>query len=96
MTLLEVEQRRSRRKHKKQVKRKSQPKQSALAVPSESLHPNQVLTIREWAALNNIGLRTAMRLLASGNGPVVTQLTEKRIGITVANNAKWQASRARS
>jgi hypothetical protein len=66
-----------------------------LATPLPTPLPNQVLTIREWAALNRISMRTASRILASGTGPVVTQLSPHRVGITLANNAKWQAARER-
>src|SRR5262249_7101681 len=60
------------------------------------LHDEQVLSFAQWCALNGISKRTGRRLLAAGDGPVVTQLSEKRIGITVRNNRAWQASRARS
>ena len=56
---------------------------------------DRCLTFREWCQLNGIGERTGRRILASGNGPVVTQLTDKRIGITVRANREWQAARAR-
>ena len=58
-------------------------------------HDDQVLTFVEWCSLNRIGERTGRRLLATGKGPVVTQLTEKRIGITIRANRAWQKSRAR-
>ena len=61
-----------------------------------SLEDDQVLTFNEWCALNGIGKRTGRRILTSGSGPVVTQLSERRIGITVGNNRRWQEARARS
>jgi hypothetical protein len=61
-----------------------------------SLDDDRVLTFNEWCALNGIGKRTGRRILTSGGGPVVTQLSERRIGITVGNNRRWQESRARS
>ena len=42
-------------------------------------HPNQILTFPEWCELNRISERTGRRILASGAGPVVTQLSPKRI-----------------
>ena len=60
-----------------------------------SLDDDKVLTFAEWCALNKIGQRTGRRIIGSGNGPVVTQLSERRIGITVGNNRRWQAARAR-
>jgi hypothetical protein len=61
-----------------------------------SLDDDKVLTFAEWCKLNRIGQRTGRRIICSGNGPVVTQLSERRIGITVGNNRRWQKSRARS
>jgi hypothetical protein len=104
MSLLEIEQRRSRRaqrKHEKQHKRK-QKRRSALNAPlpflsrKGELHDEQVLSFMQWCALNGFSPRTGRRLLASGNGPIVTQLSEKRIGITVGNNRRWQESRERA
>ena len=86
MSLLEAEHAlRARRIHQKQKRRK-------LA----QMHPNQILTLFEWAQLNRISVRTARRIIAGGDGPVVTQLSSQRIGISVANNAAWQAARARA
>ena len=61
-----------------------------------SLDDDKVLTFAEWCELNRIGKRTGRRIICSGNGPVVTQLSERRIGITVGNNRRWQESRART
>ena len=47
------------------------------------------------AELNSLGYRTAQRIIASGNGPKVVQLGDRRIGITEAHNREWQASRVR-
>ena len=66
-----------------------------LDAPLTTAHPNQVLTFHEWCQLNRISARTGRRILTSGTGPVVTQLSAKRIGVTVGNNAAWQASKAR-
>ena len=60
-----------------------------------SLDDDKVLTFAEWCKLNRIGQRTGRRILTSGCGPVVTQLSERRIGITVGNNRRWQTARAR-
>jgi hypothetical protein len=62
---------------------------------AQSLEDDRVLSFRQWCELNGMGLRTGRRILRSGRGPVVTQLTERRIGIRVADNRRWQASRAR-
>jgi hypothetical protein len=63
--------------------------------PLSLLLDAQVLTLREWARLNRISLRTARRILASGTGPTVVRLSPQRIGITVGANKRWQQSRER-
>jgi ABC-type siderophore export system fused ATPase/permease subunit len=60
------------------------------------LNDNQVLRFSEWCSLNDISPRTARRLFARGDGPATTQLSPKRIGITVRANKEWQASRERA
>ena len=55
-----------------------------------------VLTFRDWCALNKISPRTGQRILQSGTGPVVTELSARRIGITRRANRAWQQSRART
>ena len=97
MSLLEIEQRRSRRaqrKHRKHVERKHK-RRSALAAPLSMANDAQVLTFREWCRLNRISERTGRRILASGDGPIVTMLSARRVGNTVGNNRRWQESRAR-
>ena len=61
-----------------------------------SLDDDKVLTFAEWCEINRIGKRTGRRIIKAPGGPVVTQLSERRIGITVGNNRRWQESRARS
>jgi predicted DNA-binding transcriptional regulator AlpA len=64
--------------------------------PSASISSSdRVLTLRQWAELNSLGYRTAQRIIASGNGPKIVQLGDRRIGITEAHNREWQASRVR-
>jgi hypothetical protein len=50
---------------------------------------------RETADLLGISLPTFKRILASGDGPVVTQLSERRIGIRDSHRTAWLDSRAR-
>jgi predicted DNA-binding transcriptional regulator AlpA len=64
--------------------------------PVLRLNDARVLTFREWAKLNGISQRTAWRLIASGNGPVITQLSARRIGVTIAADRAWKASRDRA
>src|SRR5262249_57169534 len=62
----------------------------------KSVELDRVLSFAEWFALNGIDKRTGGRIIRSGNGPVVTQLSDRRIGITVGNNRHWQEAQARS
>jgi hypothetical protein len=71
-------------------------KRSALDAPialPATLNDNQVLTFKQWIALNNISTRTGRRILAAPGGPIVTRLSARRFGITVAHNRAWQQSR---
>jgi hypothetical protein len=61
-----------------------------------ALDDQRVMTIPQWAEVNGFSIWTAQRLLKAGKGPVITQISDRRIGITVANNRKWQAARERT
>jgi hypothetical protein len=54
----------------------------------------RVMSFAQWCALNGISPATGRRLLRSGRGPIVTRLSDRRIGITVGANVAWQAKRA--
>jgi hypothetical protein len=56
-------------------------------------HPDQVLTFLEWCKLNRISERTGRRILDAPDGPKVTILSRRRVGITVRDNRAWQASK---
>jgi hypothetical protein len=56
---------------------------------------HRVLSFRQWCELNGFSPATGRRIINAGIGPVITQLSARRIGVTVGNNAAWQASRAR-
>jgi hypothetical protein len=55
----------------------------------------EVLTFKEWCALNKISARNGLRILKGPDGPIVTQLSARRIGITRGNNRRWLQSRER-
>jgi hypothetical protein len=55
-----------------------------------------VLTFAEWCELNRISPATGRRMIAGGDGPVVTRLSERRIGITVGANRRWRDARSGS
>ena len=84
--------------HVSRSRRAPQRKRQPAAIPAlpASLHDNQVLTFRQWCGLNGISTRTGRRILAAPGGPIVTRLSPRRFGITVANNRRWQQSRERA
>jgi hypothetical protein len=105
MSLREAERSRSQRAartHAKRQRRKKKVWSRSVGIghnmgPSfDALMDDRCLTFREWCQLNSIGQRTGRRILASVNDPVVTQLSDRRIGVTVGNNRRWQEARARA
>ena len=54
-----------------------------------------VLTFNEWCALNGHSERQGRRIITSGNGPIVTQLSDRRIGISRKHHRDWLEKRAR-
>jgi hypothetical protein len=56
---------------------------------------HRIMSFRQWCELNGISLATGRRIISAGIGPVIIQLSARRIGISFAANAAWQQSRAR-
>jgi len=56
----------------------------------------KVLTLKEWAKLNGMSWMTAKRLFAAGEGPKTIQLSARRVGVRVIDNARWQEERLRA
>ena len=76
-------------------RRADQSRQSDPAADRElALNQFRVMSFAQWCALNGISPATGRRLLRSGRGPIVTRLSDRRIGITVGANVAWQAKRA--
>jgi len=67
----------------------------ALDAPLTSLADDQVLSFPEWCSLNRISERTGRRILNGPDGPSVTMLSARRVGVTVRANRQWQQSRER-
>jgi hypothetical protein len=91
-------QRQHKRKRKPQQPRRRKPyrpPQLALAAPLALHSDDQILSFFDWCSLNRISESTGRRILASGEGPEVTMLSARRIGIRIGANKKWQAARAR-
>jgi predicted DNA-binding transcriptional regulator AlpA len=60
-----------------------------------ALTPDRVLTLDQFCELNGIGRNTGKRLIATGNGPAIVQLSPRRMGIRESDAAAWQAARIR-
>ena len=54
---------------------------------------DRVLSFKQWCEINGFSRSTGQRLIAAGNGPRFIQLSEKRIGVRVGENRRWQDSR---
>jgi hypothetical protein len=59
-----------------------------------ALNQHRILSFLDWCWLNNISPATGRRILKSGQGPAITRLSTRRIGISIAANAAWQAARS--
>lgn len=57
---------------------------------------HRILSFRQWCQLNGFSESTGRRIISAGGGPIITQLSARRIGMTVGNNRAWQASRVRA
>jgi hypothetical protein len=56
---------------------------------------DRILTFREWCLINGFSVATGKRLRKAGRGPVITRISDRRIGIRVADNRAWQQARAK-
>jgi hypothetical protein len=54
---------------------------------------DRVMSFDDWCKLNGFSRSTGQRLIASGKGPQFIQLSEKRKGVTIGENRRWQQSR---
>jgi hypothetical protein len=54
---------------------------------------DRVMSFDDWCKLNGFSRSTGQRLIASGQGPRFIQLSEKRKGVTIGENRRWQESR---
>jgi hypothetical protein len=53
-----------------------------------------VMSVQEWAKRAGLAYPTARRVIAAGEGPVVTRLSPGRLGITFGAHRAWLKSRA--
>ena len=58
------------------------------------LADDRVLTLSEFAKIAGISLVTLRRMIAAHSGPIVTKLSERRLGIRVRHAREWLDARA--
>jgi predicted DNA-binding transcriptional regulator AlpA len=63
---------------------------------SLGLADDRVLTLSEFAKIAGISLVTLRRRIAAHDGPIVTKLSERRLGIRVRHAREWLDARASS
>jgi hypothetical protein len=61
-----------------------------------ALDDDWVMSFAQWCQVNNFSPATGRRLRKVGKGPKITQISDRRIGITVRDNRLWQESRAKA
>lgn len=54
---------------------------------------DRVMSFDDWCKLNDFSRSTGQRIVAAGTGPIFIQLSERRKGVTVGENRRWQKSR---
>ncbi len=55
----------------------------------------RILSLTEIAALDGVCRRTIERAIEAGRGPVTTQVSLRRTGVTEADYAEWVRARRR-
>ena len=58
------------------------------------LNEDRVLTLSQFASNAGISLVTLRRLIARGEGPTVTKLSTRRLGIRLQHAREWLDARA--
>lgn len=54
---------------------------------------DSVLSFHEWCAKANVSESTGRRMVACGEGPVLTQISRRRFGITKRHHREWLRER---
>jgi len=62
----------------------------------DAVADDRVMSFVETARVNNMSIWTLRRIIDRGDGPPVTDVSERCKGVTVANNRRWQQSRTRT
>jgi predicted DNA-binding transcriptional regulator AlpA len=89
-----VKKSKAQREQEREARREREEKARQRAIEVDNEH--HVLALQEWCEINGISKATGRRILNSGDGPAVVQLSPRRVGVTVAANRQWQATRVRA
>jgi hypothetical protein len=81
------------KKSKKPEAKRSHDRQTPRPAGPPIEHRDRVLTLQQWADVNNMSLATARRIIDRGEGPPVLLLSLRRKGIRESDNFRWQQSR---
>jgi predicted DNA-binding transcriptional regulator AlpA len=58
-----------------------------------SAEPDSVLSINEFSRLAGVSIATARRMIAADDAPIVTRLSQRRIGIRMRHLREWLDAR---
>jgi predicted DNA-binding transcriptional regulator AlpA len=61
-----------------------------------ALVADRVYSFQHFAAFVGVSVPTLRRLIAKGDGPPITHLSERRVGIRGRHGSAWLDSRARA
>ena len=70
--------------------------QRAASLVHRTADRDYVMTFAQWCEINGISQPTGRRIFARGDGPPILQLSQRRIGIRMSDNLRWQESRVRT
>ena len=54
---------------------------------------DHVLSFTAWCKVNNFSYTTGLRLRKAGKGPRFIRISDRRLGVTLAENRRWRAAR---
>lgn len=61
---------------------------------AQGSHTNSVRSLRDFAAMAGISIATLRRLIRSGDGPKITRLSTRRLGVQARHGQEWLDARA--
>jgi predicted DNA-binding transcriptional regulator AlpA len=65
-----------------------------MSAEQDSYPDDTVITIKQWCQRAGISYATAQRLIAAGDGPTITKLSTRRLGVRGRDHRAWLDSRA--